>query len=156
MILLQLLRRQVQILSEEREEPWKIECDAATRCFETEHHVAFLNFLFDQIIQLDEKWRSLVYTGQLEYQPGFEELLGKVLPDWKRGASNWTATIDHLEVDGYSVSGANELRRHITEAEDMLTTDESFFKGDKLVALRDAAIDSHRAGQSDEMGRMDH
>ncbi len=152
---LERIRKQVQLLAEETQEPWQRDHDEALKCFEAGQWIEALNFFFDQLMLLDTKWRSEIYRGQRPHDAAFDQLLGKVVPEWVRAASDRLKAVEELERAGYAVDGANDLRRRIADAKGMTTPDDEFFNNDKLVALRDAALEEHRRGETEAFERMD-
>jgi len=77
-------------------------------------------------------------------------MTGSALPSGSGRKSLPRLLLDVAAVEGrlYTVQHAGDLRFQHARAIDMLTPDDEFF-GDELVPLQEAALDQHRAGQSE-------
>jgi hypothetical protein len=111
--------------------------------------VARTNFLFGWIMLLDNSIHIAVLEG---LAPDNLTLLAEqTLREWLAVCLLLSAKIDQLEKEQGPIEGAAEVRSRIREAQGIFTRDEDFFHHDKLIELRDRAIDEHRAGQSEEL-----
>jgi hypothetical protein len=107
------------------------------------------NYLFGWIMLVDNSIRVVVLEGYAS-----DELIDfakEVLRQWLEVSLLLLQKIDRLESEHGIIEGTKEFRAKIAEARGIFTPDEDFFRDDKLIELRDQAIDQHRAGQSEEL-----
>ncbi len=131
---------------------WKPGLEHATACYALEFVVAQGIALFDLITRADETWRSAVLDGRVEYTKENDDSFAQAYEDWLRLCDEILPDIARAEREGFVLEKAEDLRSRVREAKGILTADEKFFVDDKFVALRDQAIDEHRAGKTDEYG----
>jgi len=129
-------------------EPWKIDHDAAMKCYDLEEMLWVGNGIFDAITQFDENYRARCFAGVTEYDTNHPNTIKEAYAWWLRPSKKIRADIEKcLQRFGHVENSEGFLSR-CREAEGILTEDASFFTG--LVNLRDEAIDDLRAGNVSE------
>ena len=92
----------------------------------------------------------MVYEKHLAYSEAFEKRVGRLYRTWYETSMQVLSLFDSLandyQTEGFDTQPIERLRSACREAAGILTDDESFFSHQKLVELRDAAIDDHRSG----------
>ena len=131
---------------------WKWDHDAAMKCYEFEDFLLVGIALFDAITQFDERHRARVLSGEIEFDPDHSELVREAYKWWLEPSGSIAAHIAKLRAQYGEVKNAEKFLSLCREAKGILTDDAAFFSGDALVALRDEAIDEHRAGKTSECG----
>lgn len=128
-------------------EHWNSDHQNAMRCMEFELLLRHALNLLEQIHRADEKVRALIFRGEMEFDPAFEESLRAQYEAWLKPSPAVLARLERYEGQGFTVECAAEFRMACREVEGIVRDDAAFFSSDKLVQLRDQAIDEHRAGQ---------
>ncbi len=133
-------------------EDWEKTEDALDEdCRAREDLIAKANFLFGRILALDEDYQEVVLTRDVAFDAGLDESIRSLLNQWFHLSRHLDKDARDVE-GGYGVlDGVRDLRRNIRNAASILTPDDAFFRGDRLTALRDAAIDDHRAGLTEPL-----
>jgi len=130
-------------------EEWKQQLDELeSKCWVWEELIAKANYLFERFVKLDDDIQRSVLTGELEYDPAVQEEMSALLREWLDVSCCLVPHTDRIAADYGSADGTDELRTNIKAAEAMLTPDDEFFTGEKLVSLRDAAFDEHQRGET--------
>jgi hypothetical protein len=137
-------------LYEKRPESWKTNHDEAIHCLDFENWLAYGVFLFECITRVDERHREAAYANPDSYSEDFDREIRGLYEAWSKAIPDSLEQLAYLEKKGFLVEKADEYRRCCEEARGILTPDNEFFVGDKLVALRDAAINSHLVGDTIE------
>ncbi|HEX3657148.1 MAG TPA: hypothetical protein VHV55_15150 [Pirellulales bacterium] len=121
-------------------------------CFDLVDLIAQGANLFDSINRLDNDWRMLVYSKVVPYREAFERRIEKLYSNWLEASERVIVLYTKLEAEykarGFDVDLAEKLLAAIREARGTLTPDDKFFSHQKLVDLRDAAIDESRSGEA--------
>ena len=144
----QLLHDQMK-LAESQAEQWQQDHEDARDCHVLEFLLRTSLRFLDEIGNLDNKNRLLVLQGEAE--AGAEELAAKLYQHWFKGATTiLMPSLTAMEGKGYQVEGAVEFRTACREVKGILTPDAQFFDGERLVDLRDKAIEAHRRGETEE------
>lgn len=129
---------------------------AALACFDLADLVVQGAAVLDSIHCLDHDWRFSVFEKRLVYSEAFERRIARLYQVWYETSTDVIALYDCLSSDyqkqGFNLQAVERLRSACREVAGLLTDDEAFFTHPKLVALRDAAIDAHRNGQTIEVG----
>ena len=133
-------------LYEKRSETWKAQHDEAMYCLDFENWLALGVFLFERITRTDERHREITYANPDAYSAELDREIRGLYEVWSRAIPASLDRLADLESRGFRVEKVDEYRRCCEEAVGILTPDNEFFVGDKFVALRDEAIDSHLAG----------
>jgi hypothetical protein len=137
-------------------EAWRKEHAGAMLCRQIEDGVALGLFLFDRLCRRDEALQERVFAGEV----GEEEagpLRGQLEAELTLLREVGLIAVDVIglvEAGGYTVERADEYRRMVREVAGMLTPDAEFFRHDKLVELRDQALEAHRRGETAEMKEL--
>lgn len=128
----------------------------ARACFDLADLIVQGLAVLESIHSLDHDWRFLVYEKRLVYSEAFERRIGRLYQMWYETSADVIAVYDCISIDyqkqGFDTQPIERLRSACREVEGLLTDDEAFFKDQKLVELRDAAIDAHRNGKTIEVG----
>ncbi|HEY5312125.1 MAG TPA: hypothetical protein VIK18_06380 [Pirellulales bacterium] len=123
----------------------------AIACFDLVDLIVQGSNLFDSINRLDNDWRMLVYSKVVPYSAAFERRVEKLYSHWLEASDRVSSLYAKLEAEyklrGFDVELVDKLLRAIREVRGMLTPDDRFFSAQKLVDLRDAAIDESRSGE---------
>lgn len=132
------------------------EVPPARACFDLADLIVQGLAVLESIHSLDHDWRLLVYEKRLLYSEGFERRIGRLYQMWHETSTDVLALYECVSNDyqkqGFETQPIERLRSACREIEGLLTDDEAFFKDQKLVELRDAAIDAHRNGKTIEVG----
>ncbi len=104
--------------------------------------------IFDELMNLDEDLRAVSLSGA-PVSEAFEAYEREVL----RLVTTWTE-VSELLADSEGVDDTSPFYACVREAQGILTPDDEFFDHDKFIELRDAAIDEHRAGLSEDMATL--
>jgi len=133
-------------------EDWKAEHDQLTAdCWVWEDLVAKANFIFGRILDLDTDIQESVLAGQAEFDEATDRNLREVLGQWSEVSLVVLHHAVRLEKTYGDVDGAQVLRANIEQAQSILTADSEFFSSERLVELRDTAIEAHRSGQTESL-----
>lgn len=135
---------------EEQPETWKVDHDAAMRCFAIQEASAFLVFVHGRISLLDENIRLSILSKKAPYNAELEENVFGLYRQWQEAAKKLLEGVEFCENEGYEVEGAIDLRQCLQETCGILTPDAEFFSD--LSKLRDAAIELHRNGLTEDLG----
>lgn len=119
-------------------------------CYSIEETVVKGIFVFDLITRFDDAVRSKVRRGEVEFRDEFNRDMLEQYRNWLATSEEVLLRIESVQTQGYAVARADELRSRVVEARGLLTPDRDFFTSDKLVDLRDQALDEHAAGQTHE------
>lgn len=131
----------------EQAERWKLDHDEAMACRDLEQLLVMGLMLAFSIDMIDTNWRTAMLADQVEYDLAEEEEIRGRYRAWLAPAADILGRIEAMEAKGFAVKWADEFRRAHREAVSLTVPDAEFFSGEALVELRDAAIDSHRAGR---------
>jgi hypothetical protein len=129
-------------------ERWKMDYKAAMKCRDLEDWLYVGNGIFDAITSFDEKHQSRVFKGEIEFDPDHAELIKQAYSWWLGPCEELCAKIKLMHDQHFEVNNSAQFLSNCREAKGILTPDGEFFNHEDMVALRDMAIDEHRAGQS--------
>ena len=107
--------------------------------------------LFHKICIHDEEWNSAVARGTVEYAESDERNLFEEYRHWLHHADPLAATLKNGLEAGFSFPQTAAFQKCLEAARGVCTDDAEFFSGDELTELRDAAIESHRRGETDKL-----
>jgi hypothetical protein len=113
--------------------------------------IAKANFLFGRIIDLDADIQEQIFAGRIDLDLRSDEEIREILQNWLAVSFQVVPHAERLEREYGVVDGANALRGNIDQAKKILTPDEVYFRDDKLVSLRDLAIEAHRSGLTEPL-----
>lgn len=135
-------------------EQWKIDHDTAMQCVDLELFLQEGLSIYEAINHLDEEYRTLIHSGDAEYDPAAEDLVRRIYERWLEACELLLdlKVIESFEQQGFRVNYADEFRAACREVRGALTEDAEFFSSDRLVELRDAAIDECRRGECRPLG----
>lgn len=134
-------------------ESWKSAYVAAMKCRDLEDWLYVGNGIFDAITAFDEKHQFRVLSGEIEYDPAHNELIKSAYKWWLGPCEVLSTEINSLRAQGFLVDNSEAFLSNCRESTGILTDDAEFFDSEALIALRDEAIDEHRAGESLEFGQ---
>jgi hypothetical protein len=140
-----VIRRRLSAYAEESE-LWNRDHRLAMASADFEDHLAFGLKLFDRITEIDQSWRREVFSGMVDYDSGFDAEIRELYEAWNKPCDLNEAVLSWLESRFGPVNHAEEFRSHCREVKGILTPDDQFFADEKLVDLRDQAIDDLRGG----------
>jgi len=136
-------------------EDWKQDHDALSRdCWLWEDIVAKANFVFQRIILLDQDVREAEFSGKFSRQQSFEDFdrrLTELLREWAEVSAQLEPHVARLASTYGEVDGGQTFLSNFAEARAMLTPDDGFFNHEKLVEMRDGAVDVFRSGHAEPM-----
>jgi hypothetical protein len=135
-------------LAESQAEAWKQDYKEASACHLLEFFLrTWLRFL-DEIGECGNQIRLLVLQGKAEASA--EASAERLYRTWLSGAETVMPFLIELEGKGYQVERSEDFRRGYREVKGILTPDDEFFSGNRLIELRDKAIDAHRRGETED------
>lgn len=140
--------RKYQKSSKSYEEKWKTDHEEAMKCMDFEAIIAFGLSIYQFLNNLDEMWRMNVLKGQMAHDKSVDDVIDKLYRAWSEPCGHLLNSLASFEKAGYEITGADKFRAACREVEGLLTTDNDFFHHDKLLELRDRAIDEHHDGKS--------
>lgn len=142
-------RRQIDLIDEQ----WKANHINALACWDFEDWLRFCVEAFERINRQDEGWRRSVFSGEQAYSAEAEAELLRLFHDWSVLCQNFLPALAHFEQRFGRIENAAEFRSCLAEAQGVLTDDVTFFDGPTIAPLRDSAIEAHRRGEVDDVGR---
>jgi len=128
-------------------ESWMEDHERVMSCFDVEDAIAYGNIIFQRLSEYDVTWHAEVFEDEIPYEEGEFNKIQQNYRDWLQVAKTWLPWIKHHEEKDYEVRGAVEFRENCRKATNLFVPDNQFFQGQKLVDLRDRAIDDHRDGR---------
>lgn len=111
--------RQLELYGEDSE-AWKVDYEAAERCFKIEKKLSFGVHLFRHLCWLDAAWLQRLKEKKVKYNPEVSEAITKLFQLWQKPCEKVLEAIASLEGEGFDVVGANEFRECCLEVEDLL------------------------------------
>lgn len=152
-----LLEKELELFVESQE-AWKIDHLNAMLCCDVEEAVALGIHVFERLTQAEARLSIDAYRGKITAE--FAEEERNKIARWLRDAAIPTAealqmAIEYCTNNGYMVNRAQDFAAWVERLRDALTADDEFFDDEKLAALRDEAIDSHRQSSLVEMRSID-
>lgn len=103
---------------------------------------------FHWLMRADEHYRKAVFSKQLAYDPAFDAAFDHLCVEWLKPTDAAEAWLSSLAARSLSPPNAGEFQECVTEMRALLAESRAV-KGE-LAALRDNAIESYRAGDTDE------
>jgi hypothetical protein len=136
--------------------PWKQEdTDEAMECLEIEEALSFGVSVYDRLVLIDEKIRSLALEQDLASDAVKRSKGVKAVKTMKQVFKIWLGLCPEIEADikrfekkGYAVAFAKEFRQRHKEARWSVGKAREAFSSKKMTALRDAALEEHAAGNT--------
>ncbi len=143
-----LAERQIEAYGREVER-WRLEHDDAMKCRDFELLLKLGLDAFETLNRIDAEVTASVFRGERDQADiGFVELVYRL---WRVPAIEVERRLEDFERSGFRVEFADEDRAACREVDGLLTSDAGFFRGDALVELRDAAIEAHRRGETEDL-----
>jgi hypothetical protein len=142
-----LIRKQVQ-LCDEAANAWRPDHDDAMQCRDLEEWLTILVAAYDLAVQRDEDWRLNVFRKQEPYDAIVHGEINATFEAWRVAAQKMEQNVGQLESKSFTVEHSAALRDRLREVEQLLTPDSKFFRDQKLVDLRDQALDAHAKGDT--------
>ncbi len=143
-------RSPVQRQLEAYEESWKQDHQAALACREWEDTIVVGISLFRLLREREDTWRERVFRGVEEYAEADDQSVQASFRDWLRMTEELLTRLPALEKQFGTVERAEELRRCVEEARDLLA-------GwappglSRAVGLRDMTLSSEAAAELDKL-----
>lgn len=106
--------------------------------------------LFDHLNDLDERVRRSISRGKMPYSAELNAFIKAVYRRWLSASKGGLEAIEILERHGHGLANAEDFRDRCREATGILTPDCEFFSDQRLVDLRDEALDEHARGDTRE------
>jgi hypothetical protein len=123
-------------------------------CWPWEDVIDKANHLFDRLVELDTSLSESAFSrkppGSAEYID-LDSKIREVIREWLSISENVVSLIPRLRSPARDSDGSDVFLGNVERARGMLTPDDEFFVGDKLVELRDAAIEAARRGEVEPM-----
>jgi len=132
---------------------WKRDHKDAMACYAFQDHLQVGIEIFDSITRFDEDWRLRVFRGHVPHDASVEDEIRDAYQKWLQPCSRVEKVLRKFERLFGEVKYAAEFRSRHAEAQGILTPDDKFFANDSLTNLRDAAIDEHRRGDTQDVSR---
>lgn len=109
--------------------------------------LAHVNYLFGRVSRADELWHLEMFSNLTPHDAESEEAIRGLYRAWLR---NVQPLVEHLDKHRYHlpIEGADDFLENVRAAEGVLEADAEFFSSEVLVKARDAAIDTHRRGET--------
>lgn len=133
-------------------ESWQPDHAKAMACRDLEDWLIVGIGLFDAITTFDERHQLRVFSNDIPFDADHASIIKNAYRWWLGPCDAIDAEITQLEKADFEVDHAQVFRSKCREAKGILTEDAEFFNSEALIALRDEAIDEHRAGNSLEFG----
>ena len=133
------------------EEPWKKDHKDAMACVNLERFVAYGIWLFYELHRHEETWRASVARGVIPYSEDAQKEMVELVQLWLKPCECIEQGIQYFTKLGYDVSPAAKFREVCAEARWTLAAPETAFDHEKMIALRDEAVDAHRKGDTTDM-----
>jgi hypothetical protein len=108
---------------------------------------------FMLINRLDELYRSLVFQGRCQYNESLNESIGDLYWQWVGLGRKIERLHERYCVHDRHEELAEQFKVCYREACGIVIPDEKFFASDKLVDLRDQALDEFAGGETLEYGQ---
>ena len=131
-------------------EPWRSVTDLAAINGEFDAFLASAIALFDEVSAVDAEWHTAMFGGEIPWDEAEWGRVRNLYRDWAEAGRGLLPTLAALEADGRDVVGAVLFRENLNEVKGIMTPDDEFFVGDKLIELRDRAIDADLRGETVE------
>lgn len=147
---IETVKNKVQTYQEESEK-WKTGHDQAMDCLEFELHLLFGNSVYKAINFIDEHVRSIWRNGKKPYCKETDDTIFQLYQQWFGVGKEMEARLLAFEKEGFVVQHSKPFRKALREVSGILQDDAEFFSDEKLVKLRDEAIEQHRRGSCEVM-----
>ena len=148
-----LVERQLEAYDREIEQ-WRQDHDAAMQCRDFELLLKLGIDVYETLGRID----TAVSAAALRGERGEADLVAvdDLYRIWLSLAEAVERRLDEFEQAGFRVEFAETFRTARREVQGVLTPDADFFRDDnladvRLADVRDAAIDSHRRGETDDL-----
>lgn len=130
---------------------WKQAHDALSNdCWVWEDLIAKASFLYRRMLILDEELQKFL-LAEPAADGSLQAALRNVLAEWLNTSLLCTGYTDRVRKLHGQVRGAEELIANIKEAQAILTPDDVFFDDPEMWSMRDEAVASHRAGETEPL-----
>lgn len=133
-------------LFEKEVEDWKAEHAEAMMCLEFESTLSLGINIYDALVQADEMIRAEVLAGTKPFDADYDQCIEDLFRWWLRPCAQVEERIQAFTMRGFAVELAGEFRKRHDEARWALLPAKDAFQNNKMVELRDAAIDAMRRG----------
>ena len=131
---------------------WKQRHDeVAKNCWPLEDLVAKANYVFVRIMGLDTDIQEGVLNGQIEFDPLLDEQIRSLLKRWHDISREVLPHVERLNQEYQAIDGSSDFRENFDQARMILTPDLDLFLDERLIVLRDAAIEAHRSSLTEPL-----
>ncbi len=120
-------------------------------CDEFERYLDAVLARFQLITRVDEMWNAGVARGSVEYDNYDEQEISGYYREWLVVAEAVALELEDYRTSGFTFPHSEEFLTCLVDARGICTSDEEFFAGSNLEAVRDRAIADHHAGESVEI-----
>lgn len=141
----QLLDRELRLYVDVSQQ-WKADHQEALGCYKFEDILARGVQVFGLIVNTDENWRAAICAGRIQFEEAARDEILAAFRLWLQPCDAILQHLAYFEGAGFDVKHAYDFRSCVRECQGILTPDEQFFVDDRLVELRDEALDQHRDG----------
>jgi hypothetical protein len=128
-------------------ELWKEAHEASQLYFDIRDLVEEGLALYGKMLFVDEAWRRQVFRREIPYDAKLAGLLKQSFKVFSETLCGIESLLPPIEKKYGGVAKSDEFRRACRALRDAMTSDEEFFTSDKLVELRDSAIDEFARGE---------
>lgn len=122
----------------------------AMACFDIQELLAKGIRAFEAICSFDEWYREGVFSGKIKYEAEHEEFVKDLYRVWSEPCKEVLSKLEKVKRDGFRPDHEEAFRACCLEVQGILTDDATFFAHNELVELRDAALDQHARGETNE------
>lgn len=137
------------------QEGWKADHDRAMVCFQMEDLLRFGLTQYQSLVAFDESWTAQVFREECPFDKGIQAWFVKIFSDWLKTSELVAMAFEKIRVDyrarGFSMELWDQFSGALRECRALCGAVNGIEVIDAVVALRDAAIDEHRAGKSVEL-----
>jgi hypothetical protein len=141
-------RERIQLFEKEIDglEGWKREHNQAMECFRLEDSLKLGILIYDSLAAIDHYVRNEFLSGAIPFDPEYEDSIRTLFEYWLRPGQKLEKEISALKEIGFVVEGEDKFRKRYEEAKWMLLSASDAFDHEKMIDLRDRAVDSLRSG----------
>lgn len=152
--IVEYLKRDIERYSADVNEVDRVMQDhyAAEACAAFEYQLRKGLVLFRALIEADEHLREQAYADKFDYSAEVVQAFADLFRWWLSPKDQVLKWIEFFETRGHTVEGADKFRAACREAIGIATPDQDFFGGDKLVRLRDEALEANHLGECESVG----
>ncbi len=114
------------------DESWKKAHEEAMACFDFEAYISQGIHLFEVILDMDTRWKNLVFFRKVEDRPEVGDAIRLMLLAWTRPCSWVEERIRRFEALGYEAEGADTFCKLRSHAEAILHGMPTTWRGHRI------------------------